>query len=90
MDKFLWSFCGLVAPATLLAQGALEAPSIPSAPNTEVLKEVQIISPDDLRSVTGIDISADGKFVYTAAFNSSNVRTFSRDSATGALTAVDA
>lgn len=80
MDKFLWSLCGFIVPASLLAQSPVEAP------NTEPLKEVQIISPDDLRSVTGIDISADGKFLYAAAFNSSNVTAFTRDTETGQLT----
>lgn len=89
MVKFLRPLCGLVVPATLLAQAPVETPPVQSSADTSVLKEVQILSPDDLRSVTGIDISADGKFLYAAAFNSSNVTAFTRDTAAGTLTVLE-
>lgn len=88
MNKLAWFLCGLLAPISLFAQDTSTNNSLPATPpqsGSGDLEEVQNLSMDMLRSVTGIDMSADGKFLYTAAFNSSSVAVFQRNSYTGQL-----
>jgi 6-phosphogluconolactonase (cycloisomerase 2 family) len=54
------------------------------------LKEVQSLTLPELRGVTSIAISEDGKFLYSAAFQASTVLAFKRDLETGLLTLDDA
>jgi 6-phosphogluconolactonase (cycloisomerase 2 family) len=49
------------------------------------LEEVQNLTLPELRSVTSVAISGDGKFLYAAAFNAGTVTTFTRDVQTGLL-----
>ena len=55
----------------------------------EDLKEVQNLALPELRSVTDVVVSRDGKFAYVASFGASTVTTFKRDPATGQLEHVD-
>ena len=49
------------------------------------LRELQVMQRPDLRSVTSVIISPDGKFLYAAAFNPGNVLTFKRDVTSGKI-----
>ena len=49
------------------------------------LREIQVMQRPDLRSVTSVTISQDGKFLYAAAFNPGNVLTFKRDLTSGKI-----
>jgi 6-phosphogluconolactonase (cycloisomerase 2 family) len=54
------------------------------------LEEVQVFKDDGLlRSVTGVAIPEDGRFLYAAAFNSSTVVIFKRDVETGQIERLD-
>ncbi len=50
---------------------------------------VDSVERSELDAVTGLAISADGKFLYTAAYQSASLCVFARDSVTGALTYVE-
>jgi 6-phosphogluconolactonase (cycloisomerase 2 family) len=49
------------------------------------LRHVGIVKRDDLQGLCSVACSADGNFLYTAAFQSNNVAVFRRDPMTGAL-----
>ncbi len=73
----------------LLIAGMLFLPSFLRA-DEPVLKYVTAIGSDELKGVVGIDISADGRFAYSANYLAKTVSTFSRDAQTGKLSRMDA
>jgi len=50
------------------------------------LEFIGSLAREDLRSVVGIAVSPDGKFVYAVAYNAASVVVFARDEITGRLT----
>lgn len=50
---------------------------------------VNSVERSELDAVTGVAMSSDGKFLYTAAYQSASLCVFARDSDTGALTYVE-
>ena len=49
------------------------------------LKHLAIVKRGDMRGACGLDISADGKFLYAASWQSGSIAVFRRDEATGQL-----
>jgi 6-phosphogluconolactonase (cycloisomerase 2 family) len=60
------------------------------AADTDELEEVQILALPNLKGVTSVTISKDGKFVYAAAYQASAISVFERDAESGKLTPGDA
>src|SRR4051794_15848814 len=49
------------------------------------LKLVESVPRDDLVAVTGVAISPDGKYLYSASWQAATLSTFARDAKTGKL-----
>jgi 6-phosphogluconolactonase (cycloisomerase 2 family) len=73
---------------TVVLSASLGSPSHLAAAAPE-LKEVQNLKLPELRSVTSVVVSSDGKFLYAASFAANTICTFIRDPATGQLDLID-
>jgi len=83
------AFAATVFAVTVLS-GSLCRPAASLAAPTQELKEVQNLFSPELKSVTSVAVTKDGKFAYAAAFSAGTVCTFKRDPATGRLEITDA
>ncbi|MEO7317651.1 MAG: beta-propeller fold lactonase family protein, partial [Chthoniobacteraceae bacterium] len=82
----------LLFAALLLESGGLFAKEkLEASPGEEAqrrpLEEVQRFSSEELRAVTSVRVSDDGKFLYAAAYQSSAVAVFKRNATTGQIEA---
>ena len=80
----------LLAALCVAAALPTAPPAARSADGSEpgTLTFVETVNLPSLKSVTSVDVSPDGRFLYTAAYNAQTVGAFARDEGTGRLAPV--